>query len=285
MLISICLTSITTRAKARQMSSKAHTWTLLINVCCYTYSPMTWYTIWMNHGILVLSLFMLATVFCSVYAVVLIYLRSKIFHVPLYKPMLINICLAWLPVVVTILFLVLALALSIYWLLLLVLAIGLCVWLVVFPNAHYLVTELNLSHRTENDPVPLYYDIMQTLVLTLSGIMIGQLSLVFVHAQLIVLLTPGYSDSGMLIVPDISWAILALCIVLGSFAIYIGRNIRLNSWDVLRPLSLVRRIVTQLKSRSEQKLAIGYVCVYGIFMMLFHAFLFGGFMYLLLDIR
>ena len=239
----------------------------------------------MNHGILILSLFMLATVFCSVYAVVLICLRSKIFRVPLYKPMLVNICLAWLPVVVTVLFLVLALALSIYWLLLLVLAIGLCVWLVVFPNAHYLVTELNLSHRTENDPVPLYYDIMQTLVLTLSGIMIGQLSLVFVHAQLIVLLTPGYSDSGMLIVPDISWAILALCIVLGSFAIYIGRNIRLNSWDVLRPISLVRRIFTQLKSRSEQRLAIGYVCVHGIFMMLFHTFLFGGFMYLLLDIR
>ncbi|MBI3889836.1 DUF1361 domain-containing protein [Candidatus Saccharibacteria bacterium] len=195
--------------------------------------------------------------------------------------MLKNICLAWLPVAITALSLVVALFFSIYWILSVVIIIGLCLWLLVFPNAPYLITELNFSHRKEEEPVPLYYDIIQTLALTLSGILVAQLSLVFVHALLILLLTPGYSTTGKLIIPDSSWLLMIICILLASFAVYIGRNVRLNSWDVIHPIQLFRRLFEQL--RKEPRTALGYVALYSTFMLLFHGILFGGFIHLLLD--
>lgn len=197
--------------------------------------------------------------------------------------MLKNIALAWLPVIVTLGSLVIALIISVYWLFTGVVVLGLIIWLLAFPNAHYLITELNFTHRKQDDPVPLYFDIVQTLTLTLSGILIGQLSLVFVHMLLILLLTPGFSQAGHLIVPDSSWFLIFTFILLASFAIYIGRNVRLNSWDVVRPVEFCKRLAHQLRDTGERNTAIGYTLLYSVLMMIFHVVLFGGFIYLLLS--
>lgn len=46
------------------------------------------------------------------------------------------------------------------------------VWLLL-PNSSYLITELNQSHRRENDVVPLWYDIILVITLALERLRAG----------------------------------------------------------------------------------------------------------------
>jgi hypothetical protein len=117
-------------------------------------------------------------------------------------------------------------------------------WLVFFPNSVYLITELNFSHRAETTPVPLWYDIVQTLALTLSGIAGPQ---------------PGRrADDGPRShrspdgrIPAASWGFAATVILLGAIGVYLGRYLRLNSWDIRHPGSMIRKLGAHLRQRGR----------------------------------
>lgn len=189
--------------------------------------------------------------------------------------MLFNIGLAWLPTVLVTATLLVAFMIGQPAAAMILAVIGLLLWLLAFPNAPYLITELNFNHRKKDDSVPLYFDIIQTLSLTTTGIFVGQFGLVLVHLLIILLITPGYSDGGTLIVPALSWIVVVVCIFLAAFAIYLGRHVRVYSWDVVHPLAFIKRLNDHLIGKKEWRMALGYTLFYGVFMLILHAVIFG----------
>lgn len=213
---------------------------------------------------------LIAIVLLNVYAVVLIVLRATVYRVRLYRPMLVNVALSFLPVVGALVgiagLLLLAPAVSalagslhegvtvVVWAYLIVATL---LWVLFFPNAIYLITELNFSHRQAADPVPLWFDIVQTLTLTLSGIANAIAGLAIVQTGFIVLLADpdGYGAG----VPALAWVFAGAVIVLGALGVYLGRYLRFNSWDVRHPASLVRKLFTHLREPGNALEAGGFV--------------------------
>ncbi|MBG0718249.1 DUF1361 domain-containing protein [Microbacterium sp. 2C] len=229
-----------------------------------------------------LALGVLSVVLLNLYAIVLVVLRSRVYGVPLYRPMLVNIALSALPVLLAIVFGLGLIVLTpvfgaitervsgagsvFVWVYLLV---ATAVWLLLFPNSVYLITELNFSHRAEVTPVPLWYDIVQTLALTLSGIANAILSLAVVQLVYIVMVDPPTGA-----IPTGSWVFAGIVIVLGAVGVYLGRYLRLNSWDVRHPASLEQKLRTHLRQRGKALEAFGFVLTHALLIALLYVPLF-----------
>lgn len=223
-----------------------------------------------------------SVVLLNVYAGVLVMLRARVYAVTLYRPMLLNIGLSFLPVLLAVLFgagfLLLAPVLGrvsevidgggsvTIWI---YLVIATAVWLLFFPNSVYLITELNFSHRAETTPVPLWYDIVHTLALTLSGVANAILSLAVVQSVVVLLLDPPDRR-----IPGASWAFAAAVIVLGAIGVYLGRYLRVNSWDVRHPSSMMRKLATHLRQRGKALEAFGFVLTHALLIGLLYVPLF-----------
>jgi uncharacterized membrane protein len=97
---------------------------------------------------------------------------------------------------------------------------SLCVWLVFFPNAPYLVTDLLHVHYRPG--VPLWYDTLMLFSFAWTGLLLGFLSLMEVQRFLEKKLPQRWV-----------YFIVAAAIGLGAFGVYLGRYQRWNSWDLL----------------------------------------------------
>ncbi|MCZ7669429.1 MAG: DUF1361 domain-containing protein [Chloroflexi bacterium] len=110
-------------------------------------------------------------------------------------------------------------------------------WFVVaalFPNTIYLVTDL--MHLRPRMAVPIWYDAIMLFAFALTGLMLGLLSLYFVHAVV-------ESHFGA----TVGWLFVLATAVLGGVGVYIGRFLRWNSWDVFaNPLTLFNDLVYNL---------------------------------------
>lgn len=216
----------------------------------------------------------------NAYAVILILLRSRIYQVPLYRPMLLNVGLSLAPLFLIVAALVALLAgtpalamaaetapwlsTTIIWVYLGLVSV---IWVLLFPNSAYLITELNFSHRRSDDPVPIWYDIIQTLALTLSGIANALISLVVAQFGLIVLVFAN-DTSGWPPVP--SWWFAVGVLLLGSFGVYLGRYLRFNSWDVKHPLSLIGKLWAHLVQPSNGRQATAFVLTHAMLLLLLY---------------
>lgn len=100
-------------------------------------------------------------------------------------------------------------------------------WLVFLPNTFYMITDF--IHIQEMSRVDLLYNVVMFSSFIFNGVIIGFLSVYVVHAELAKRLS---SRAAFLIVETV----LLLC----SFAIYIGRELRWNTWDIVaNPSSLL----------------------------------------------
>jgi len=100
-------------------------------------------------------------------------------------------------------------------------------WLGFLPNSFYLVTDF--IHLQDVIRVnPLYYSIMfETFVV--NGLLIGFLSLYLVHVQLLRRTSARAAAS-----------LIGLTLLICSFAVYLGRDLRLTSFDlVANPVSVL----------------------------------------------
>lgn len=96
----------------------------------------------------------------------------------------------------------------------------LLVWLLFFPNAPYLLTDL--VHLKPRIGVPFWFDSVLLISFGINGLILGLFSLQDV--QLVVKrLTNRW----------VSWLAVVVSLVLGSFGVYLGRVLRWNSWDAL----------------------------------------------------
>lgn len=127
-----------------------------------------------------------------------------------------NLVLAWIP---------LAVALAIYdarrrGVPAPLLLAGGALWLLFFPNAPYLVTDL--KHVGAWTGAPEWFDVVLVGSAAWTGLLLGFASLYLVQAV-------ARDVRGALA----GWAVVAGSLALGSFGVYLGRFERWNSWDAV----------------------------------------------------
>lgn len=194
----------------------------------------------------------------NVYALVLVYVRSWVYKVPLFRPMVWNIFLSVLPagaLIATGIAMLLTSVADSADLTQAVFALGALVWLLLLPNAAYLITELNLTHRRADDPVPLWFDIVQTLTLALSGVANALLNVAL--AQVIVM-GIMYGSSLSALYHPMPWLLVVATLVLVTAGMYLGRYLRVNSWDVRHPIGFVKKVVAHFRVRRNVLEAFGF---------------------------
>ena len=75
-------------------------------------------------------------------------------------------------------------------------------------------------------------------------------------------------------IPTGSWVFAGIVIVLGAVGVYLGRYLRLNSWDVRHPGSLVRKLRTHVRQRGKALEAFGFVLTHALLIALLYVPLF-----------
>ena len=197
----------------------------------------------------------------NVYALVLVLLRAPVYRVRLYRPMILNLALSAAPaVVLTVTLLLLSPIESLIpgplgvWA---PLGLGGVIWLLLLPNSAYLITELNFSHRRETETVPLWFDIVSMLALALSGVMNTLLNILLAQLLLAALLSPD--DVRALGNPE-QWVMVSVVLFLVAIGIYLGRYLRFNTWDLLLPVRLIRKLIAHLAAPGRIIEFIGF-CV------------------------
>ncbi|WP_062076973.1 DUF1361 domain-containing protein [Demequina globuliformis] len=213
----------------------------------------------------------IAALLLNLYALTLIFARGRLFGVKVYRPMVLNLGLSAVPIIAAIVLVVGPLLLTAVvapapagtatvalWVFLIV---STAAWLVFFPNSTYLITELNFSHRRDDSPVPLWFDIIQTLALTLSGIANAVISLALVQTVFIGALIDPPAGAG---VPVASWVFALTMIVAGAAGVYLGRTLRFNSWDMRHPTSLFAKLGRHLADKSNRATALGFVGLHAV---------------------
>lgn len=130
-----------------------------------------------------------------------------------------NLFLAWIP------FMLAYFAHAVSWRrasLYLIIPVIAFLWLIFFPNAPYMLTDLqDLARRATG--APLWYDVIIVVWCSWTGMLLGVISLYLM--QDIILRSFGRLAG---------WLFVFIISGLSSFGIYIGRFVRLNSWDILQ---------------------------------------------------
>jgi uncharacterized membrane protein len=140
-------------------------------------------------------------------------------------------------------------------------AVLLCAWLLFFPNAPYILTDL--FYLRLRFTMPLWYDLLLILTFAWTGLLFGFLSLWDIEN----ILRPR-------IRPALVTAISTLFLFLGSFGIYIGRYLRRNSWEIFTdPLELMYDIGDRFMNPFVYPGSWGMTLFMGIFLnMLYWSF-------------
>ncbi len=109
-------------------------------------------------------------------------------------------------------------------------------WLLFFPNALYIVTDL--IHLEESSNFPLWYDALLLFASSFVGLIMAFISLQKVE----------YNLHGIFSRPIVR-AFIPLILFIGSFGVYLGRFQRWNSWDIVHnPLELALDILVRIIS-------------------------------------
>jgi len=107
-------------------------------------------------------------------------------------------------------------------------------WLLFFPNAPYIVTDL--KHLGAGGQIPVLYDVLFLSAAAWAGLLLGLTSLFLMHAV-------ARRWLGLVS----AWGLVVSVLALSSFGIYLGRVQRWNSWDVfVRPEALLGQVANGL---------------------------------------
>lgn len=154
-----------------------------------------------------------------------------------FRFMLWNLFLAWLPLIVSLTAMQAAQRLrgTIRLSLLAILGIG---WLLLYPNAPYLTTDFIhlIFRRYDPDSMILWYDLVVFFLFSWCGLLLMYVSMRHFHE----IVRHAFASS-------LGWLFIAATSFLGGFGIYLGRVIRLNSWDaVFNPFRLIEGVIEGL---------------------------------------
>lgn len=102
-----------------------------------------------------------------------------------------------------------------------IIGLVICVWLLFFPNAPYILTDL--FHLRLKLSMPIWFDLVLILSFAWTGILFGFFSLWNIERILSKYLKQKY-------ITIVSISLLFL----SSFGVYLGRYLRWNSWDIIQ---------------------------------------------------
>jgi uncharacterized membrane protein len=128
-------------------------------------------------------------------------------------------------------------------------------WLIFFPNAPYIITDL--IHLRKMPVGPIWYDLILTVAFAWTGFLLGFASLYIMH--LLVSSRWGWRWG---------WLFVAAVTGLSGLGIYLGRFLRLNSWQVLSPLDLISHIGSWFNSPHNRQGSAVFICSVGLFLFL-----------------
>jgi uncharacterized membrane protein len=164
-----------------------------------------------------LSMFGLMTS-ASLICVLLVAARITYSDTGRYTGLVWNLFLAWIPFVLA------YLAYAFSWkkpFLYFVLPVTAFLWLIFFPNAPYILTDLQHLVKETSD-APVWYDVIVMVWFSWTGLLLGLVSLYLMHD--VVQRTFGRW---------LGWLFVFAVSGLSSFGVYLGRFVRFNSWDLL----------------------------------------------------
>lgn len=200
-----------------------------------------------HRQLLVLAALLLATGLCAAMLILRVAYTRSLDHASLAW----NLFLAWLP---------LGVALAAYnlfkrdswfsWL-----TVGACavVWLLFFPNAPYMVTDI--VHLWRGEGAPYWYDLILLVAFAWTSFMLGLVSLFLMQA--LVRRAAG---------PLVSWLFAFGVLGLSGFGVYLGRFLRWNSWDVfLSPRGLLRDIWQMVQHPFAHREAVVFSALFSVF--------------------
>lgn len=104
-------------------------------------------------------------------------------------------------------------------------------WLLFFPNAPYILTDL--FHLGKVNSMPLWFDLILILLFAWAGLFAGFKSLQDIQRMLAKFMSQPKS-----------MVVVVLLLFIAAFGVYIGRFERWNSWDLItRPFSVMGDVV------------------------------------------
>lgn len=107
-------------------------------------------------------------------------------------------------------------------------------WLLFFPNALYIITDL--IHLEAKTNVPVWYDAVLLFTSAIAGLMLAFASLYNVEKYFSRQISSSAANK-----------LILLCLFIGSFGVYLGRFLRWNSWDIItNPWELAKEIAVRL---------------------------------------
>lgn len=127
------------------------------------------------------------------------------------------------------------------------------IWLSFLPNSFYLVTDF-IHLRTTNE-ASLFFDVIMLASFVVNGLLLGYIAVYLVHRELIT----RFSEAN-------SYKIVGIIFLLCSFATYLGRFTRWNTWDILlQPAGLIFDVsdrVINPGQHAETYLATGILFIF-----------------------
>ena len=160
-----------------------------------------------------------------------------------------NLFLAWIPFVLA----YLAYALS--WkriLIYFVVPIFAFLWLIFFPNAPYLITDI--QHLSDGlGEAPVWFDVILLIWFSWTGLLLGVVSL-YLMQEIV------KNEFGKFF----GWALVFSVSILSSIGVYLGRFLRWNSWDILQnPVDIIQDSWQLLRGLSRS--AAGFTALFTVF--------------------
>ena len=153
----------------------------------------------------------------SVFAVGLVKVRYDMTASPQYGFMIWNLFLAWIPFMIA--YFTYTANIPRRWLYA-ILPISAFLWLIFFPNALYILTDL--QHLSNPSDMPIWYDVLLLIWYVFIGLFLGMVSLFLMQEV-------ARREFGRWF----GWGFVLAVAGLTSIGVYMGRFLRWNSWDIL----------------------------------------------------
>jgi uncharacterized membrane protein len=195
-----------------------------------------------------LILFSITTILCVTLVGLRIHFTSHIIFIFLVW----NIFLALIPYSISTLLVLYGDLIKSKWLLI----IAVIAWLLFFPNAPYILTDLFHLHRRPD--VPFWYDLALILFFAWNGLMLGYASVMDIQF----IITKKFNAWT-------GWTIALSSLVLGSYGIYLGRYLRWNTWDIVSsPTGLFLDVVSHFTDPLSHQRTFGVTLIFSVFLIL-----------------
>ncbi len=212
-------------------------------------------------NILRLTFFLLfASICCMIFLFIRVSLTKSIF----FGFLVWNLFLAWVPYIIALVMTWLYNGIRINLFLKIILCIFGIFWLIFYPNAPYIFSDfihlINWPNQTVNNELLggrinfMWFDIILNSSFAFVGHFIGLISIFMIHKIVWNLFNRLFS-----------WIYISIAMLFGGFGIYLGRFIRMNSWDVLvNPLDTIAEIIFHFFDLK----ALSFSILYGFFIFL-----------------